>query len=63
MGADIQQEPFLTRIPAGNSMAPIGRGWALGVWGYALAWFLVNDRLKLAAYKVFDPAAPAILSK
>jgi nucleotide-binding universal stress UspA family protein len=25
------------------------------VWGYALAWFLVNDRVKLAAYKVFDP--------
>jgi H+-transporting ATPase len=25
------------------------------VWGYALAWFLVNDRVKLLAYRVFDP--------
>jgi len=24
------------------------------VWSYALAWFLVNDRVKLAAYRVFD---------
>ena len=30
-------------------MAPIGWNWALLVWGYALAWFLVNDRLKLIA--------------
>jgi H+-transporting ATPase len=28
--------------------------WALFVWGYALAWFLVNDRVKHAAYKIFD---------
>jgi H+-transporting ATPase len=27
----------------GVFMAPIGWGWALFVWGYALAWFLVND--------------------
>ena len=26
------------------------------VWGYALAWFLVNDRVKLLAYRIFDPA-------
>jgi H+-transporting ATPase len=24
-------------------MPPIGWGWALAVWSYALAWFLVND--------------------
>jgi H+-transporting ATPase len=29
--------------------APIGWDWALFVWGYALAWFLANDRIKLAA--------------
>jgi hypothetical protein len=23
------------------------------VWGYALAWFLVNDRVKLLAYRIF----------
>ena len=38
----------------GIFMAPIGWEWALAVWGYALAWFLVNDRVKLAAYRVFE---------
>jgi H+-transporting ATPase len=32
---------------------PIGWGWALTVWGYGLAWFLVNDSIKLAAYRIF----------
>jgi H+-transporting ATPase len=40
----------------GFLMTPLGWGWALFVWGYALAWFLVNDRVKLLAYRVFDPA-------
>jgi len=39
----------------GFLMTPLGWHWALFVWGYALAWFLVNDRLKLLAYRVFDP--------
>jgi H+-transporting ATPase len=39
----------------GLFMTPLGWGWALFVWGYALAWFLVNDRVKLLAYRVFDP--------
>ena len=39
----------------GLLMPPIGWGWALAVWGYALAWFLVNDRIKLAAYRIIDP--------
>ena len=38
----------------GLFMAPLGWGWALFVWGYALAWFLVNDRVKLLAYWVLD---------
>ena len=37
----------------------IGRGWAGAVWGYALAWFLVNDCVKLAAYRIFDPTSAA----
>jgi H+-transporting ATPase len=36
-------------------MTPLGWGWALFVWGYALAWFLVNDRVKLLAYRFLDP--------
>jgi H+-transporting ATPase len=39
----------------GVFMTPLGWGWALFVWGYALAWFLVNDCVKLLAYRVFDP--------
>ncbi|MGC2460520.1 MAG: plasma-membrane proton-efflux P-type ATPase [Steroidobacteraceae bacterium] len=40
----------------GLFMTPLGWGWALFVWGYALAWFLVNDRVKLLAYRILDPA-------
>jgi H+-transporting ATPase len=39
----------------GLFMTPLGWGWALLVWAYALAWFLVNDRVKLFAYKAFGP--------
>jgi H+-transporting ATPase len=48
----------------GLFMTPLGWGWALFVWGYALAWFLVNDRVKLLAYRVFDPTdAPEPIGK
>ena len=48
----------------GIFMTPLGWGWALFVWGYAFAWFLVSDRVKLFAYRVFDPiAAPLLLTK
>ena len=30
------------------------RSWALFVWGYALVWFLVTDRVKLLAYRIFN---------
>ena len=39
----------------GLFMTPLGWGWAMFVWGYALAWFLLNDRVKLLAYRIFDP--------
>jgi H+-transporting ATPase len=35
-------------------MTPLGWGWALFVWAYALLWFVVSDRVKLFAYRVFD---------
>ena len=45
----------------GLFMTPLGWDWALFVWGYALAWFLVNDCVKLLAYRILDgwKAAPA----
>jgi H+-transporting ATPase len=39
----------------GLFMTPLGWGWAAFVWAYALAWFLVNDRVKLLAYRILDP--------
>jgi H+-transporting ATPase len=47
----------------GMFMTPLGWAWALFVWGYALAWFLVNDRVKLLAYRIFDPTKAPLLSK
>jgi H+-transporting ATPase len=41
----------------GLFMTPLGWGWALFVWGYALVWFLVNDRVKLIAYWALDRIA------
>jgi H+-transporting ATPase len=38
----------------GLFMTPLGWGWAGFVWGYALIWFLVTDRVKLLAYRVLD---------
>jgi H+-transporting ATPase len=46
----------------GLFMPPIGWGWALAVWGYSSAWFLVNDRVKLLAYRIFDPVKAKIPS-
>jgi H+-transporting ATPase len=42
----------------GLFMTPLGWGWTLFVWGYALVWFLVNDRVKLLAYRMVDPTKP-----
>jgi H+-transporting ATPase len=43
----------------GLFMTPLGWGWAGLVWGYALLWFLLNDRVKLLAYRIFDPVKKA----
>jgi len=40
----------------GLFMTPLGWGWALFVWGYALVWFVLSDRVKLLAYRIFDPS-------
>ncbi len=38
----------------GFLMTPLGWGWAAFVWGYAIVWFLVSDRIKLLAYRFLD---------
>jgi len=45
---------FVTRLPW---------EYALLVWGYALAWFLLTDRAKLLAYRILDPATNAAAAK
>ena len=46
----------------GLFMPPIGWVWALLVWVYSLPFFLLNDRVKLLAYRILDPvkAAPQL---
>jgi H+-transporting ATPase len=39
----------------GLFMTPLGWAWAVFVWGYAVAWFLVTDPVKLLAYRILDP--------
>ena len=39
----------------GLFMAPLGWKWAGFVWIYALGWFLINDQVKLIAYRVLNP--------
>ena len=41
-------------------MAPLGWKLAGFVWAYALAWALINDRVKLLAYRIFDPIKKVI---
>jgi H+-transporting ATPase len=42
----------------GIFMTPIGWKWTLIIWGYALVWALINDRIKLMAYRFFDRVKP-----
>ncbi len=64
LGAVFGTQAVATLIAVyGLFMTPIGWGWAAFVWGYAIAWALVNDRVKLLAYRIFDPTKPALLAK
>jgi H+-transporting ATPase len=47
----------------GLFMTPLGWGWSLFVWGYAVAWFLVNDRVKLFAYQILDPVKGSVRTR
>ena len=47
----------------GLFMTPLGWGWAAAVWVYALAWFLVSDRIKLLAYGILDPKTAEVLTR
>jgi H+-transporting ATPase len=64
IGAVLGTQALATLIAVyGLLMTPIGWGWALLVWGYALVWFLISDRVKLVAYRIFDVHQPGLLMK
>jgi len=64
LGAVVVTQLIATVIAVyGIFMPPIGWGWAVLIWGYALVWFLFNDQVKLAAYRIFDPQHPGFLPK
>ncbi len=55
IGAVIGTQLLATLIAGlGLLMTPLGWGWVALVWGYALFWFLVEDRVKLAAYAYLE---------
>jgi hypothetical protein len=56
-GLSTQAAAMLIAV-CGIFMTPLDWKWAGLVWGYALVWFLVTDRVKLLAYRILDPARP-----
>jgi H+-transporting ATPase len=38
----------------GVFMTPLGWGYAALVWGYAMVWFVLTDRIKLLGYRILD---------
>jgi H+-transporting ATPase len=54
--AVIGAQAIATIIAVGGILVtPLPWYWALVVWGYAIAWFLITDRVKLFAYRILDP--------
>jgi H+-transporting ATPase len=54
--AVISAQAIATTIAvAGILVTPLPWYWALAVWGYAIAWFLITDRVKLLAYRLLVP--------
>jgi H+-transporting ATPase len=64
VGAVLATQAVATLIATfGLFMAPIGWKLALFVWGYALAWFLMGDGVKVVAEQIVDREQPGLLSK
>lgn len=64
LGAVLATQIVATLIAVyGLFMTPIGWGYAALVWVYALGWFLLNDRVKLGAYRIFEASGRPLLAK
>jgi H+-transporting ATPase len=54
LGAVLGTQTMATLIAVfGLFMAPLALKWAALVWGYALFWFVINDFVKILAYRIF----------
>jgi len=47
----------------GVFMTPLSWKLASFVWGYAILWALLTDRIKLLAYRILDPTGVPLLAK
>jgi H+-transporting ATPase len=55
LGAVLGTQTIATLIAVyGLFMTPLGWGWALAVWAYAVAWFLVNDQVAVLTIRLID---------
>jgi H+-transporting ATPase len=64
LGAVIGTQIIATLVAVyGIFMQPIGWQWAGWIWAYALVWFLVNDTIKLGAYRLLDTVHSGFLIK
>ena len=63
LGAVVGTQILATLITVyGLFMVPIGWKWALMVWGYALAGFLIEDQIKIWMHHILDPRKPGLLT-
>jgi H+-transporting ATPase len=64
LGSVLGTQTIATLIAVlGLFMEPLAWQWALFVWGYALVWFLINDFVKIQAYRIFDRQKPVLSAK
>jgi H+-transporting ATPase len=64
LGAVFGTQTVATLIAVfGLFMTPLGWKWALLVWGYSIVWFIINDFVKIQAYRVFDHHQPVLFTK
>jgi H+-transporting ATPase len=55
LGAVFGTQAIATLIAVyGVLVPPLGWGWAVVVWAYALACFVINDQVKLLTYRLLD---------
>jgi H+-transporting ATPase len=62
VGAVVVTQALATLMAVyGVLMTPIGWTWAGFVWVYAMAWAVVNDEVKMVAYRIFDAREAGLL--